>query len=113
MLLNAKIVGNRSIWEEFAVFKVLNVPNAMGRILLITIVTLHGVVKLMINLTLLNLKPRRANHAHTHSSLLIVRVLMVLTLLNTFSGNTISTRSGTPKNMLNSGKLGGYQSIQA
>jgi len=78
VLLNAKIVGNRGIWQEFAVFKVQNTPNAMDHILLIIIVTLHGVVK--INLTLLDLKPRRANHAHTYSSVLIVRVLMLLTL---------------------------------
>jgi len=80
VLLNAKIVGNGGIWQEFAIFKVLNAPNAMGCILLTTIMTLHGVVKLIINLTLLDLKLRKANHAHTHSSVLIVRVLMVLTL---------------------------------
>jgi len=63
-----------------AIFKVLNAPNAMGHILLTTIMTLYSIVKLMINLTLLDLKLRRVNYAHTHSSVLIVRVLMVLTL---------------------------------
>ena len=86
-------------------------PNAMDHILLTTIVPLHDVVKLTINLTLLDLKLRKTNHARTHSSVLIVRVLMMLTLSNALSGNTISTRSGTPKNMLNSGKLGEHQSI--
>jgi len=52
----------------------------MDCILLTTIVTLHDVVKLTINLTLLDLKLRKMNHARTHSSVLIVRVLMVLTL---------------------------------
>jgi len=80
VLLNAKIVGNGGIQQEFAVFKVQNAPNAMDCILLIIIMTLHGVVKLTVNLTLLDLKPRRASHACTHLSVLIVRVLMLLTL---------------------------------
>jgi len=80
VLLNAKIVGNGGTQQEFAVFRVLNAPNAMGHILLITIITLHGIVKLTINLILLDLKLKRVNHAHTHSSVVIVRVLMVLTL---------------------------------
>jgi len=32
VLLNAKIVGNRGTLQEFAIFKILNAPNAMGHI---------------------------------------------------------------------------------
>ena len=78
-------------------FKTQNVPNVMGLILLTIIVTLHSVVKLTINSTLLDWKPRRVNHAHIRSSISTVRVLMVLILWNVHSRNTVSTRSGTPR----------------
>ena len=52
----------------------------MDLILLTIIMTLHGVVKLTINSTLPDWKPRKANHAHICSSVSTVRVLMILTL---------------------------------
>jgi len=112
MFLSAKIAGNRDTRQGSFEFKAQNVPNIMGLILLTIIVTLHGVVKLMINSIFPNWKPRRMNHTHICLSVSTVRVLMLPTLYNVHSGNTISTRSGTPKNMLNSRKPGEHQSVQ-
>jgi len=64
----------------FVEFKAQNMPNVMGLILLTIIMTLHSVVKLMINSTLPDWKLRRMNHAHICSSVSTVRVLMLLTL---------------------------------
>jgi len=52
------------------------------------------------------LKQKRASYALTHSNVSTVRELTPLTQLNTHSGNTVSIKSGTPRNILISGKLG-------
>jgi len=75
--------------------------------------SLLGVVKLTPNQILLGSKLRKAILAHIHSSASIVKVPALLTQLNALSGNITSTKSGTPKNMPNSGKPGKTQSIQA
>jgi len=57
----------------------------------------------------LGLKPRRAFHAHTHSSALTAKAIIRLIPATVLSGNTASTRSGSQKNMPNSGKPGTTQ----
>jgi len=66
----------------------------------------HGVAKLTTKLIHLGSKPRRVNPAFIHSNVLIARVLTSLTPMIVFSRNTALIRSGIPKNMPSSGKLG-------
>jgi len=72
----------------------------------IIIRSLLGVAKLTLKLIHLDSKQRRASHALTHSNVSIVRNLTLPTQSNVHSGNTVSTTSGTPRNMLISRKLG-------
>jgi len=57
------------------------------------------------------LKPRRAFHAHIHSSTLTAKAIIRLIPATVLSGNTTSTRSSSQKNMPNSGKPGTTQFI--
>jgi len=72
---------------------------------------LRGVVKLTTRLIHLGLKPRRTFYAHIHSSALTARVIIRLIPATVLSGNTASTRSGSQKNMPNSGKPGTTQLV--
>jgi len=65
---------------------------------------LCGVVKLTTRLIHLGLKPRRAFHAHIHLSVLTAKAIIRLIPATVLSENTASTRSGSQKNMPNSGK---------
>jgi len=76
----------------------------------ITVIS-RGVVKLTTRLIHLGLKPRRAFHAHIRSSILTAKAIIRLIPATVLSGNTASTRSGSQKNMPNSGKAGTTQSI--
>jgi len=71
----------------------------------IIIRSLLGVAKLTLKSTHLDSKCRRANLALTHSNISTARDLTPPTQLNAHSGNTVSTKSGTPRNTLISGKL--------
>jgi len=52
------------------------------------------------------------NHALIHSSVSIARAIIKPTQTTVHSGNTALTRSGTQKNILNSGKPGRTQFVQ-
>jgi len=71
----------------------------------IIIGSLLGVAKLTLKLTHLDLKCKRASLALTRSNVSTARDLTPLTQSNAHSGNTVSTKSGTPRNILISGKL--------
>ena len=104
--LSARIVGSRVIRPEFAEFKDQNILNAMVLISWIIIGSLLGVAKLTLKLTYLDSKHRRVSLALTHSNVSTIRDLTPLTQLNAYSGNTISTKSSTPRNTLISRKPG-------
>jgi len=72
----------------------------------IIIGSLLDVAKLTLKSTHLDLKQRRASHALTHSNVSTARELTPPTQSNAHSGNTVSTKSGIPRNMLISRKLG-------
>jgi len=72
----------------------------------IIIGSLLGVAKLTLKLTHLDLKCKRVSLALTCSNVSTARDLTLLTQSNAHSGNTISTKSGTPRNMLISRKPG-------
>jgi len=72
----------------------------------IIIGSLLDAAKLTLRSTHLDSKQRRASHTLTHSNISIARDLTLLTQLNVHSGNIVSTKSSTPRNMLISGKLG-------
>jgi len=74
---------------------------------------LLGVVKLTPNQILLDLKLKKAILVHTRSSASIAKVPTLPTQLNALSRSIASTKSGTPKNMPNSGKPEETQSVQA
>jgi len=76
-------------------------------------VSLLGIVKLTPNQILLGLKLRKAILAHTCSSASIAKVSILPTQSNALFGSIASTKSGTLKNMPNSGKPGETQSVQA
>jgi len=65
----------------------------------------------MTRLIYLGLKPRRAFHAHIRSSALTVKAIIRLIPVTVLSGNTASIRSGSQKNMPNSGKPGTTQFV--
>jgi len=71
------------------------------------IVSLHGVVKQMRKQILLILKKRRVNPVHTHSSVQIVKEIIKLTWINTYSENTISIVTGITKSKINFMKIEG------
>jgi len=73
---------------------------------------LLGVAKLTTRLILLDLRPRRVTHAPIHSNTLTAKAITRWTLMTVSSGNTASTRNGSPKNMLNSRKPGKTQFVQ-
>jgi len=73
---------------------------------------LLGVAKLMTRPILLDSRPRRATHASIRSNVLIAKVTTRWTLTTVPSGNTTSTRNGSPKNTLNSRKPGKTQFVQ-
>ena len=104
--LSARIVGSGVIWLEFAEFKDQNVLSAMVLISWIIIGSLLGVAKLTLKLTHLDSKYRRASLALTCSNVSTARDLTLLTQSNAYSGNTVSTKSGTSRNMLISRKPG-------
>ena len=68
--------------------------------------SLLSVAKLTLKSIYLDSKQRRASHALTHSNVSIARDLTLPTLSNVHSGNTVSTKSSTPRNMLIFRKLG-------
>jgi len=65
-----------------------------------------SIEKLALKSTHLDLKWRRASCALTHSNVSTTRELTPPTQSNAYSGNTVSTKSSTPRNTLISGKLG-------
>ena len=73
---------------------------------------MHGVVRLITSQIHPEPKLRRAIPALTCSSVSTARDLTLLTPLSVPSGNIVSTRSGTPKNMLISRKPGEPWSVQ-
>jgi len=81
-------------------------PSTMVLISQIIIRSLLDVAKLTIKSTHLNSKHRRVSLALTHSNVSTVRDLTPLTQLNAHSGNTVSTKSGIPRNTFISRKLG-------
>jgi len=109
--LSARIVGSGVIRLEFVEFRDQNVLSAMVLISRIIIGSLLGVAKLTLKSTHLDLKQRRASHALTHSNVSTARDLTLPTQSNTHSGNTISTKSGTSRNMVISRKLGENTSV--
>ena len=72
---------------------------------------LCGVIKLMRRLTLLDLKPSRANLALIHSNVQTARTNIKQTPLIVLSGNTSLTENGILKNILKFKKIKNKQFI--
>ena len=79
--------------------KVQNVSNITVLTKLFTIANLHSVVKLTKKLTSLDSRPNKGIHVLTHSSVLITKEIIRLTLVIVPFSDIGSTESGTPKNI--------------
>jgi len=75
------------------------------------IINLHGIVKLMKRLTLLSLKPSRANLVLILSNVQTTRANIKWTPLTVISGNTGLTENGILKNTLKFKKIKNNQFI--
>ena len=70
-----------------------------------------GVARQTAKLTLLDWKPRKANHAPIHSNVLTARVTIKPIPINVYFGDTNSTENSTQENMLRSMKIGQNQFV--
>jgi len=109
---NVKIVGNRDTLLCLAEFKDLSVSNVMVHINLKTIINSVGVAKPMKRPTYHILKQKKANYAHTSSSILIAMEITRWILIYVCSGNIGSTKNGTTKSISRSMKTGQNQFAQ-
>ena len=120
MFHNVKIVGNRDILLCLAEFKDLSVLNVMVYINLKTIINSVGVAKPMKRPTYHTLKQKKANYAHTSSSILIAMEITRWILIyvcsgnigSICSGNIGSTKNSTTKSISRSMKTGQNQFAQ-
>ena len=85
-------------------FKDLNASNVMACINQKIIVNLVGAAKPMKKPTHLASKLKKANYAHTSSSVLIAMAITRQILIYVHSGNIGSTENGTTKSILRSMK---------
>ena len=89
--------------------KVLSASSVMALTNPKTTMNLDGIARLTRRRTLLTLRQRKANYAHTLSSALIIRGTTKPTPTNAPSGDTNSTENGNKRNMLRSVKTGSSQ----
>ena len=104
MFYNVKIVGNRNMPLYLAEFKDLSASNAIVCINLKTTINLVSATKLMKKPTHLTSNLKKANYAHTSSSVLIVMAITRQILIYVYSGNIGSTENGTTKSISRSMK---------
>jgi len=76
-----------------------------------TITNLAGVARPTKKLIHHASKPKKANHAHTHSSVPIVKANIRQTPQHVYSGRTVSIESSTRRSTLKSMKIGSNQFV--
>ena len=101
---NVKIVGNGNMLLYLAEFKNLSTSNAIVCINLKTTINLVSAAKPMKKPTHLASKLKKANYAHTSSSVLIAMAITRQILIYVHSGNIGSTENGTTKSISRSMK---------
>ena len=99
---NTKIAGNRDIPLSRAGYKGQSALNVMAHTSLNTIESSVGAAKLTLKLTLLDWKPRRANHALICSSVPTAKEITKLTPTAAHFRDITSIESGMWKSMLRS-----------
>ena len=102
--LSAKTAGNGDTQHFRVESKMLNASNAIVLTNPITIENSVGVAKQTPRSTCQDWKPRRVNHAPTHSNVLTAGVTTKLTPTSVHFGDTNSIGNGTRKSMLRSMK---------
>jgi len=104
VFLSAKTAGNGDTQHFHVESKVPNASNAMVLTNPITIENSVGVARQTSRSTHQDWKPRRVNHAPTHSNVLTAGATTKLTPTSVRFGDTNSIENGTRKSMLRSVK---------